>query len=97
MKRWGTRKNKAHSCCSKPLNRIKSITVVLIWESKWLDLWSKWHIFDLVFYNIRMPPCSGPLGSILQLTEALKWGTVGTSSSTGTEIMKGVEHLFSIK
>ena len=34
----------------------------------------------------------------LQLTEALKWGAVWTSSSTGTGIMKvDVEHLFSIK
>ena len=64
-------------------------TVVLKRESKWQDLWSKWPISDLVFYNIKMPPCSGPLGSTLQLTGALKWGTVWTSSSTGTGIMKG--------
>ena len=36
-----------------------------------------------------MPPGSGPLGSTLQLTGALKWGTVWTSSLTGTGIMKG--------
>ena len=36
-----------------------------------------------------MPPCSGPLGSILILTGALKWGTVLASTSTGTGIMKG--------
>ena len=42
-----------------------------------------------MFYNIKMPPWSGPLGSTLQLTGALKWGTVWASSSTGTEIMKG--------
>ena len=36
-----------------------------------------------------MPPCPGSLGSTLQLTGALKWGTVWTSSSTGTGIMKG--------
>ena len=65
------------------------ITVVLKRESKWHDLWSKWPISDLVFYNIKMPPCSGPLGSTLQLTGALKWGTVWTSSLTGTGIMKG--------
>ena len=64
-------------------------TVVLKRESKWHDLWSKWPISDLVFYNIKMPPCSSPLGSTLQLTGALKWGTVWISSSTGTGIMKG--------
>ena len=58
-------------------------------ESKWPHLWSKWHICDLVLYNIKMPPCSGPLGSTLPLTGALKWGTVWTSTSTGTGIMKG--------
>ena len=40
-------------------------------------------------YNIKMSPCSGPLGSTLQWTGALKWGTVWTSSSTGAGIMKG--------
>ena len=42
-----------------------------------------------MFYNIIMLPCSGPLGSTLPLTGALKWGTVWTSTSTGTGIMKG--------
>ena len=60
-------------------------TVVLKRESKWHDLWSKWPISDLVFYNIKMPPCSCPLGSSLLLTGALKWGKVQTSISTGTE------------
>ena len=46
-------------------------------------------ISDLVFYNIKLPPCSGSLGSTLQLTGALRWGTVWTSSSTGIGIMKG--------
>ena len=64
-------------------------TVVLKRESKWHDLWSKWPISDLVFYNIKMPPCSCPLGSSLLLTGALKWGTVQTSTSTYTGIMKG--------
>ena len=65
------------------------LTVVLKRESKWHDLWSKWPIPDLVFYNIKMPPCSCPLGSSLLLTGALKWGTVQTSTSTYTGIMKG--------
>ena len=39
--------------------------------------------------DIKMPPCSGPFDSTLQLTGALKWGTVWTSSSIGTGIMKG--------
>ena len=69
-------------------------TVVCITESKWLDLWSNWPIFDLVFCNIKMPPCSGPLGSTLQLTGALKWGTAWTSSSTGTGITKGQSWTF---
>ena len=47
-----------------------------------------------MFYNMKMPPCSGPLGSTLQLTGALKWGTVWTSSSTGTGIMKGLNWTF---
>ena len=38
---------------------------------------------------MKIPPCSGPLDSTLQLTGALKWGTVWTSNSTGTGIMKG--------
>ena len=37
----------------------------------------------------KMPPCSGLLGSTLPLTEALKWGTVRTSTSTGTGIETG--------
>ena len=69
-------------------------TVVLKRKSKWHDLWSKWPISDLVFYNIKMTPCSGPLGSTLQLTGALKWGTAWTSSSTGTGIMKGQSWTF---
>ena len=42
-----------------------------------------------MFYNIEMPPCSGSLDSTLQMTGALKWGTVWTYSPTGTGIMKG--------
>ena len=37
----------------------------------------------------EMPPSSGPLGYTLLLIGALKWGTVWTSTSTGTGIMKG--------
>ena len=66
-----------------------SYTVVCISESKWPDLWSNWPIFDLVFYDIKMPPCSGPCGSNLILTGALKWGTVWTSTSTGSGVKKG--------
>ena len=42
-----------------------------------------------MFYNMKMSPCSGPLDYTLPLTGALKWGTVWTSTSTGTGIMKG--------
>ena len=63
--------------------------MVLKIESKWHDLWSEWPIFDLVFYNIKMPPCSGLLGFTLPLTGALKWGAVQTSNSTGKGIMEG--------
>ena len=69
-------------------------TVVLIWESKWLALWSKWPTFDLIFYNIEIPPCFRPLSSTLPLTGALKWGTVWSSNSTGTGIMKGLSWTF---
>ena len=64
-------------------------TVVLKRKSKWHHLWSKLPISDLVFYNMKLQPCSGSLGSTLQLTGALKRGTVWTSSSTGIGIMKG--------
>ena len=47
------------------------------------------HTSDLVFYNIKMPQYSCPLGSSLLLTGAIKWGTVQTSTSTSTGIMKG--------
>ena len=73
-----------------------AVTVVCISESKWPDLWSKWPISDMVFYKIKMPPCSGPLGSTLVLIGALKWGTVWTSTSTGTGIMKGQSKNFEI-
>ena len=63
--------------------------MVLERESKWHDLWSKWPISDLMFYNIKMPPSSCPLGFSLLLTGALKWGTVQTSTSTCKGIMKG--------
>ena len=59
-------------------------------------VWSKWPISDLVFYNIRMPPCSCSLGSSLQLTGALKWGTAQTSTSTDTGIMRGQSWNFEI-
>ena len=64
-------------------------TVVLKRESKWHDLWSKWPISDLVFYVTKIPPCPCPIVSILLLAGALKWGTVQTSISTDTGIMKG--------
>ena len=64
-------------------------TVVLKRESKWHDLWCKWPISDLVFFYIKMLPCSCPLGSTLLLTGASKWGTVQTSTSTYTGIMQG--------
>ena len=61
----------------KPLfqNNFES-TVVCISKSKWPNLWSKWPIFDLVYYNMKILPYSGPLGSTLPLNGALKWGTV---------------------
>ena len=37
-------------------------------------------------YNIKIPPYSGPLGSTLPLTGALKWEW--TFTPTGTGIMK---------
>ena len=64
-------------------------TMVLKRESKWHDLWSKWPITDMMLYNTKMPPNSWSLGSSLLLTGALKWGTVQTSTSTYTGIMKG--------
>ena len=43
-----------------------------------------------------MLSCSGPCSSNLILTGALKWGTVWTSTSTGTGIMKGQSKNFEI-
>ena len=71
------------------ISEFTTIIVVLDWESRWSNLWSKWTIFDLVFYNMKIWLYSGPLGSTLPLTEALKWGRVQTSTSTSTGIMKG--------
>ena len=82
--------------CSTTRKRGICTTVVLKRESKWHDLWSKLPTSDLVFYNIKMPPCSGPLSSTLQLTGALKLGTVYTSTSTGTGIMKSQSKNFEI-
>ena len=43
-----------------------------------------------MFYNINIPLYSGPLGSILPLTGALKWGTVQTFKYfNGKGIVKG--------
>ena len=41
-----------------------------------------------------MLPCSGPLGSALPLTGALKWNTWCTSTSTGTGTKKGQSWTF---
>ena len=71
------------------LRRRCTNTVVLKRKSKWHNLWSKWPISDLMFYNIKMPPSSCPLGFSLLLTGALIWGTVQTSTSTSTGIMQG--------
>ena len=49
-----------------------------------------------MFNDIKMPPCSGPCGSNLILTGALKWGTVWSSTSTGTGIMKGQSKNFEV-
>ena len=75
-------------------NAKNTLTVVCISESKWPDLWSNWPIFYLVFYSIKLPTCSGPCGSNLILTGALKWGTVWTSTSMGTGIMSGQSWTF---
>ena len=45
--------------------------------------------FTMPFYYVKVPACSCPHPSTLPLTGALKWGTVWTSTSTGTGIMKG--------
>ena len=45
--------------------------------------------FTMPFYYIKVPPHFSPPGSTLALTGALKWGTVWSSTSTGTGIVKG--------
>ena len=45
--------------------------------------------FIMLFYYIKVPPHFSPPGPTLALTGALKWGTVWTSTSNGTGIMKG--------
>ena len=50
---------------------------------------SNWPNFTMLFYYIKLPPHSSCPGSTLALTGALNWGTVWTSTSTGTGIVKG--------
>ena len=54
-----------------------------------LVLCTKQPIFTMLFYYIKMQASSIPYHSSLQLTEALKWGTVWTSISTGIETTHG--------
>ena len=54
------------------LHLLEIYSALLIWESKWPDLWSKWPIFDLVFYSTKIPPCPCPLESTLPLTWPLE-------------------------
>ena len=58
-----------------------------------------WFMKSMTYFwpgvlHFKMPPCSGPLGSTLPLTGALKWGTVWTSTSTRTGIIKGQSWTF---
>ena len=57
---------------------------LLFEQSPW-----NWPNFIMLFYYIKVPPHFSPPGPILALTGALKWGTVWTSTSNGTGIMKG--------
>ena len=43
----------------------------------------------MLFYYIKMRTSSSPYHPFLQLTGALKWGTVWTSISTGVETRHG--------
>ena len=53
------------------------------------DLCAKQPIFNRLVWIAKVPPYSSPQSSTLALTGGLKWGTVWTSTSTGTGIVKG--------
>ena len=52
-------------------------------------LCTNWPKITMLFYYLKVPKDFRPLGPTLALTGALKWGTVWTSTSNGTGIMKG--------
>ena len=52
--------------------------------------------FTMLFYYVKVTPHSSLPSSILALTEALKWGTVWTSTSSGIGIVKGQSLNFQI-
>ena len=52
------------------------------------NLCTKQPIFNELVWIIKVPPHSSPQNFNLALTGALKWGTVWTSISTGTRIVK---------
>ena len=60
-----------------------------------IPVWTKpvlctnWPKITMLFYYLKVPKDFSPLGPTLALTGALKWGTVWTSTSNGTGIMKG--------
>ena len=53
------------------------------------DFSTKSPNLTMLFYYIKMWTFSSPFYPFLQLTGALKWGTVWTSTSTGIETMHG--------
>ena len=73
--------------CQNQFFNLRS-TMVNNWESKRQDLWSKQPIFNKLVWILKLLPYSSHQRSTLPLTGALKWGTVWTSTSTGTGIMK---------
>ena len=52
-------------------------------------LFTKQPKLTMLFYYVKVPSHSSLPGPTLALNGALKWGTVWTSTSTGTEIAKG--------
>ena len=64
-------------------------TVGSTWNLKKQILCTKSPNLTMLFYYIKMWTSSSPFHPFLQLTGALKWGTVWTSTSTGIETMHG--------
>ena len=77
-------KFEGHRC---NIEKIPIVPTTPVWTKP--VLCTNWPKFTMLFYYLKVPPHFSPPGPTLALTGALKWGTVWTSTSNGTGIMKG--------